>query len=409
MKIKFAYFIPLLFIYLTANSQEIYQWRGQQRDGIYGEKDLLKIWPANGPKELWFSDIIGDGYGAPVITKDKIFVNGEIDSISHVFVFDLSGKLLWKAPNGKEFTGSGFSNKFAGSRSAPTVYGDLVYVCSGNGRIACLETKTGKEKWSTEMTGNLNGLMPVFGYSESLLVDEKYVYCLPGGVNTNAAALDRFTGKTIWTSKALSDTASYNSPMLIKLPTRSVLVTFSAFNLLGFDAATGELLWSQKQENVVYKQQCNTPIFEKGFIYYVAGDGNGAVKLELSSDGKSIKEIWRNTNLKNNFNGFVKIGANIISSDRSQKIKCLDDKTGAVLDSVKVNRGAIIAADNMIYCYSDNGDVSLVKLTGTKMEVVSKFKCEKGTKEHFAHPVISNGVMFIRHGKVLMAYDIKAK
>jgi len=61
----------------------------------------------------------------------------------------------------------------------------------------------------------------------------------------------------------------------------------------------------------------------------------------------------------------------------------------------------------MLYCYSDNGDVNLIKLEGTKMEVVSKFKVDKGTKEHFAHPVINNGVLYIRHGKILMAYNIK--
>lgn len=63
----------------------------------------------------------------------------------------------------------------------------------------------------------------------------------------------------------------------------------------------------------------------------------------------------------------------------------------------------------MIYCYSENGDVSLFKLTGTKLELISKFKCEKGTKEHFAHPVISNGNLYIRHEKTLMTYKIGEK
>jgi hypothetical protein len=43
------------------------------------------------------------------------------------------------------------------------------------------------------------------------------------------------------------------------------------------------------------------------------------------------------------------------------------------------------------------------------MEIVSKFKVKMGTKEHFAHPVIKNGVLYIRHGKALMAFDIKEK
>jgi outer membrane protein assembly factor BamB len=406
MKQKLTYFMVLLTISFISYSQEIYQWRGPLRNGMFTEENLLKSLPESGPEMVWFSEAIGDGYGAPTATGDMVLVNGEIDSISYVFAFDLKGNLIWKTTNGKEYTGSGFTNKFAGSRSAPTVVNNLVYACSGNGRIICLEIQTGKEIWATNMVENLNGIMPKFGYSESLLVDEKNVYCFPGGVPVNAAALDRKTGEVAWTSKALGDTICYTSPLLIKLPTRNIVVTFSNYFLMGFDAQTGELLWNHKQENVRQKQQCNTPIFDNGYIYYIAGDGNGAVKLELSADGKSIKEIWRNQRIRNNFNGFLKIDNHIISSDKSQRINILDENTGQIIDSLKVSRGALISADSMLYCYSDNGDVNLISLNGTKMEVVSKFKCEKGTKEHFAHPAIKNGVLYIRHGKALMAFKI---
>jgi outer membrane protein assembly factor BamB len=406
MKQKLATLIVLITIVLTAHTQNLSQWRGPARDGKYHETNLLKTWPEVGPELLWFSEIVGDGYGAPTVTNDRVFVNGEIDSISHLFSFDLKGNLLWKSSNEKEFTGSDFSSKFPGSRSAPTIYNDMVYVCSGNGRIACFDLQTGKEKWATDMINDLNGIMPKFGYSESLLVDEKNVYCFPGGPTTNAAALDRFTGKVIWSSKALGDTICYTSPMLVNLPSRTIVVTFSDNYLMGLDTRSGELLWWHKQENVKQKQQCNTPIFENGHIYYVAGDGNGAVKLELASDGSSIKEIWRNERVNNTFLGFLKIDNWIVSGDRSQKIKLLDEKTGEVVDSLKINRGAIIMANNQLYCYSDNGEVNLVKLNDGKLEAVSKFKIEKGTKEHFAHPVIRNGVLYIRHGKSLMAYKI---
>ncbi len=41
------------------------------------------------------------------------------------------------------------------------------------------------------------------------------------------------------------------------------------------------------------------------------------------------------------------------------------------------------------------------------MELVSSFKVTRGTKAHFAHPVICNGILYIRHGKSLLAYKIK--
>lgn len=397
-----------MFISSTVYSQEIYQWRGQKRDGIYNGENLLKKWPEAGPELLWVNENIGEGYGSLAVTNDMIFVNGKIDSLSYTFALDLKGNILWKASNGKEFTGTGFPANFPGSRSTPTVVNNLVYVSSAKGRIACFEKQTGKERWSVDMIKDFNGIMNQHGYSESLAVDDSTVYCFPGGTVVNITAINRFTGKTVWTSSALADTVSYCSPVIMETSTKNILVTFSGQYLMGLDTKTGKLLWSQPQAYHRYHQQCNTPIYNGGDIYYVAGEGNGAVKLELSADGNSIKEQWRNSNIKNVFGGFLLINDHLFSTERT-KIKCLDINTGAVADSVKVKGGSLIFADSMLYCYSDNGDVNLIKLEGTKMEVVSKFKADKGSKEHFAHPVISNGVLYIRHGRALMAYDIKEK
>jgi outer membrane protein assembly factor BamB len=409
MTSKSALLFILLLLPFLIRAQEISQWRGVNRDGMYNEHHLLKKWSENSPALLWFNENIGEGYGSMAVTSDRLFVNGKIDSLSYTFAFDLKGNFLWKTPNGKEFTGEGYSANFPGSRSTPTVMNDLVYVTSANGRIACMDKQTGIQKWSVDMIHDLKGIMNQHGYSESLMVDDKNLYCFPGGANINIAALDRFTGKAVWTSKAMNDTVSYCSPLIIKLPARNVLITFSGHYLMGLDAKTGELLWSHRQVDHVYHQQCNTPIYADGYIYYFAGEGNGAVKLALSADGASVKEVWRNSNVKNTFNGFVKINDYLFSPDISQKLKCLDTKTGQVIDSLRVNKGGLIFADGMLYCFSDNGNVNLIKLTGTNMEIVGKFKCDKGTKEYFAHPVIHNGVLYIRHGKALLAYDIKEK
>lgn len=409
---KYKLFIACLLSVLFLghlHSQTISQWRGVNRDGIYNETKLLKSWPEKGPELLWFNEDLGNGYGSPAVTSSEIFINGEIDSTSYLFAYNLQGKLLWKSPNGTEFTGNNYARNFPGSRSTPTVVDNLIYVCSGNGRVACFDKQNGKEQWTVDMVKDFSGVMDPFGYSESLAVDSYNVYCVPAGANANVVALNRFTGKTIWTSKAMGDTATYCSPLIIDLPSRSIIVTFSVHYIMALDTKTGELLWSQEQKNVKYRQHCNTPIFANGYVYYVSGDGNGAVKLELSTDGKTVKEIWRNSKVKNNFNGFVILNNHLFTTDRTQKLKCIDTKTGQDTDTLKITKGALISANGMLYLYSDNGEVSLIKITDTKMEVVSKFKCEKGSKEHFAHPVIGNGVLYIRHGKALMAFDIKER
>jgi outer membrane protein assembly factor BamB len=413
MKNQFQQFLLItafLSQVLIAQSQTVAQWRGINRDGIYQEANLLKTWPAEGPQLLWETEAIGHGYGSPVVWNNKLYINGEIDSISHLFAFDLQGNLLWKTPNGPEFIGTDFSAGFPGSRSTPTVYEGKVYISSGLGRMACIDAETGKEIWSKHMVTDLGGALNYFGYCESLVVDGNWLYCFPGGQDANVVCLDRLTGNTVWTSKAMADLVAFTSPMMIKLPSRSLFVTISKNYLFALDAKNGELLWSFKEDSVKMEgQYTNTPLYDNGFIYGVSGvdQGKGAYKLQLSPDGASITEKWVNNKVKNETGGFVKVNNKLYVTTQDKKLKALDIETGAVVDSLRNMRGSLIFADNRFFCYNDNGNVDLIALENNQLKTVSKFKITKGTKEHLAHPVIDKGILYIRHGKVLQAYKVK--
>ena len=69
--------------------------------------------------------------------------------------------------------------------------------------------------------------------------------------------------------------------------------------------------------------------------------------------------------------------------------------------------GGLIFADNKLICYADNGNVNLIDIAGPKMELTGKFPIKEGSKEHIAYPTLADGVLYIRHGKSLMAYKIK--
>jgi outer membrane protein assembly factor BamB len=390
-------------------SQTVYQWRGPDRDGKYNETQLLKQWPEKGPQLLWSNETLGEGYAAPVVTSDKLFVNGVVGGNSYLFAFDLKGKLLWKSPNGKEFTGEGYAANFPGARPTPTVVNDLVYTSSGLGRIACFDIATGKEKWAVDMVKDLKGYINEFGYAESFVTDEKLLYCFPGGPLNNIAALDRLTGKTVWTSKALGDTTHFCSPILINLPSRKIYVSVSRRWLFAVDCQNGELLWKYPVAFKYDGDHVNTPVYEAPYLYWVSGDenGNGAVKLELAADGKSVKEIWSNPQVRNSMGGLIVIDGKLFTTTENKNLNILDPAKGTVTDKIKAPYGGLIFADNKFIVYGNNGDVSLINYENGKLTPGGSFKVDKGTKEHFAHPVIANGVMYIRHGEALMAYKIK--
>ncbi|MDD4644520.1 MAG: hypothetical protein PHY99_00865 [Bacteroidales bacterium] len=83
-------------------------------------------------------------------------------------------------------------------------------------------------------------------------------------------------------------------------------------------------------------------------------------------------------------------------------------QSGVITDSLKIETGSVVFADGMVYLYNQKGMVYLVKEDGGKLTEVSSFMVTQGTKEHFAHPFIGNGILYLWHGKTLLAYSLKA-
>ncbi len=410
IKASLSFTILILFAFIHSCEQPLAQWRGPDRNGIFPESNLMDQWPDDGPELLWKYEGLGRGYAAPAVTDDKIFINGEQEGKSYLFAMDLEGNLLWKSPNGDEFLGEGFSSTYPGSRSTPTVHGKLVYATSGQGQIACFETSGGKEKWVVNIVEYLDGEVGEFGYSESVAVDKDRVYCFPGGSGSNLAALNRFTGKVTWTQSALQDTFAYGSPVLVDLPSGDILITTSRHHLSVVDRSNGELLSSYVLEGYEYDgEHCNTAVYSNGYIYFVANDipGQGAIRLQLSPDGKSIKEVWRNQEIMNNFGGLVTVNDHLFTTIKGNKLVSLDPGNGEVVDTLKVATGSLIFADNKFICYGNNGTINLVNYSQEKLEHAGQLKVRGGSGQHFSHPVVANGILYIRRGDGLMAYRIK--
>lgn len=406
-------FVIAILISSCDSQPKVYEWRGENRSGIYQEENLMKAWPENGPELVWEYDQLGYGYGTPVFTEDRMYVLGEIDSTGYLFNFDLDGKLVWKKEYGLEWT-----KTFRGSRSTPTVVDNLLYVCSGLGDIYCFDANTGDKKWAKELKNDFQGEYTMHGHSESLIIEDDKVYLMPGGSEYNVVALNRFTGDLIWKSKGMGERPAYNAPIIVKLAARNVLVQFSAYHLMGFDTKTGELLWSYEQDNLEPEKRTlgmgdthsNTVIYEDGSIYLVAGDGNCGVKLEVSEDGSSVTEVWRNAQLDGFMGGIVSIGDYMYSNGSAKPVfMSVNKNTGEIASTLKIGSGAVIAADDLLYYYNQKGEVMLIDPNPTDMKVISKFKITKGDKEHFAHPIINNGLLYIRHGGYIAAFNMKAE
>jgi outer membrane protein assembly factor BamB len=405
MKTTFFLVLMCFAFSLTAQNSNI-QWRND-RTGIYNEKGLLKTWPAKGPELLWHFDKLGEGHSSVAIDSDKIYVTGMTGNTGFLYVFDLKGKLLNKKEYGKEFNDS-----YNGSRGTPTINDGKIYIHTGHGELICMDQNTLDVIWRKSAITDFGGSNIRWGMTESpLIIDDKVILSV-GGKQHNIVALNKNDGSLIWSSQGRGDLSSYCSPLYIANQQVPQIVTSMAENIVGLDAKTGKLLWS-----VPYKSQRginpNTPVYDgKDMVLILNGYERGAVMLRLTNGGRSVEKVWEDDNIKSKHGGIVKIGNYIYAGgdDRSGRDwHCVEWNTGKVQWKDRtISQGVVIAdADDMLYMYTERGEMALVRANPAKFDLVSQFPITLGTDQHWAHPVIYKGVLYVRHGNTLMAYKIR--
>jgi len=402
MRLLFAFLILFVCLSVTANSQEATKWRGTNSSGIYTVEKLLPQWPAGGPQILWSFDKLGQGFTSPAFANNKIYINGMVDGEAVLFVLDQNGKEIQQIKYGKEFDSS-----YPGTRSLPTIAGDLAYLFTGHGKLVCLNLKTAKPTWEKDLINQLGGINITWGYTEGILIDGDKLFVTPGGKTNNVMALNSKTGETIWSCSGLGELSAYCTPLLVKLPSRQLLVTHTASHVIGIDASSGKMLWNFPHPNQ-YSVHPNTPIYQDCSLFVFSGYGQGGEKLKLSADGSSVTKEWEIKSFDSRMGGAVLIDGYLYGSgDNGRSWQCIDWKTGEQkYSSTEVAKGAVIAANNKLIGYSEKGELFMAETNPSGLKIISKTKITLGSDQHWAHPVINNGVLYVRHGNVLIAYKI---
>ena len=405
MMVKFLIFF---LIALPLSAQEFSQWRGPDRDGKYPVTGLLREWPQEGLQLLWSFDELGAGHSSPAIAHDRIYITGMPKDKGILYCLDKNGKLLWEKIYGPEWT-----KNYPGTRSAPAIKGSHIYIESGRGRLICLDAFEGNEIWSVDLLNKFDSRNIKWGMAESVLLYKNLVIATPGGPQNNVIALNRFTGETIWTCAGNGELSAYCSPQIVHHNGLDLVIAMTTGSILGIDANNGNLYWHIKQTQE-YQIHANTPIYHEGKIFCISGSNeetSGAVMLQLSDDGKSATELWRNHKTENLMGGIILNDGYLFGSRyKRNEWYCLNWESGKTqYISRDIGRGVIIYADGLFYCYSVKGELALVEADQKKFNVISSFRIQKGRGPHWSHPVILDGRIYLRHGSSLMAYDIGKK
>jgi outer membrane protein assembly factor BamB len=400
---KNSFLIFLLTVTVTLSAQNNIQWRGVDRTGIYNETGLLKSWNPEGPKLLWFYNGLGDGHTSVAIDNEKIYLSGLQEGKGYIYVFDQEGKLLNKKLYGPEWVES-----YVGPRGTFTINEGKIFLISGVGDIYCFDQNSLNVIWQKNIFKEFNGSNIKWGINEAPLIIGDKIIATPGGKKNNVVAMNKNTGALIWSCAGESDLSAYCSPLYISDQDIPQIVTMTANHIIGINAQTGEKLWSYENKNR-YSVHANTPVYSNNMLFCTSGYGQGSTMLRLINGGRNVEKVWFSSQLDNRIGAMVKVGDFLYGSGDFNKFWfCVDWKTGDIKWKEKgFAVGNIIANDGMLYCYTEKGEMVLAKASSEKFDITGKFNITLGTEQHWAHPVIYKGVLYVRHGNSLMAYKIK--
>lgn len=400
-------------------------WRGPNRNDISSEKGLLKSWPKQGPSQIWINQKCGLGYAGFAVVGEHLFTMGLEDGNEFALCLNSNdGSELWrkKIDSGETKDRGGATGGWGdGSRSTPSVDGDLVYFMSAGGALTCLNKSDGKKVWAVRMQ-DFGGSVPKWGFAESPLVDEDKVICTPGGSQGTVLALNKRTGKKIWQTKAVTmdmdgtqskpAEAHYSSVLPVDWNNRRQYIQLTVLAAIGIDAESGDVLWQSDWPGRV--AVIPSPIFDEGKVYITSGYGVGSKLIEIDGDNNA-EQVWYSRDMQNHHGGVVKVGDYFYGYSDKKGFVCQNEVDGKMIwNDKKIKKGAVTFADGLFYHLQESdGKVLLIRADENSHEVLGSFKLSPQTKRNraqgkiWAHPTIANGKLYLRDQDIIYCYNVK--
>ena len=392
----------------AARADEWTQWRGNNRDLIVAEKALLKAWPEGGPKRVWQVELPGDGYSEPIVVGGTVFITGctgdKNNRVGILYALDpKTGGIRWQMEYAPEWGAS-----YECARTSPTFRDGKLFLIGGLGHVVCVDAKDGKTVWRVDAHKEFGGRNITWGIADNPLIYDGKVICHPGGPDAAVVALDEKTGKTVWKSTGLNDRSAYCSAALMTLNGRQQVVTMVEDHVVGVDAKTGKPIWKHPHRNR-HAVHPNPPVLcGKDRVFVSSGYKYGSEILEI--DGGTAKKVWSDKSSDNHFQGVALYQGRIYSSGGG-KLTCFDPADGRAVYHVEGAKKTsfCITPAGMITYDEQGGTVMLVDVQPDTHKVISSFKVDYGNGPHWSSPVISDGVLYLRRGKGIAAFDVAAK
>ena len=387
------------------------QFRGPAGQGISQSQGLPVTWSAD-QNLVWKTPLPGPGGSSPVVHGDRLFLTcytgyavpgstgGDMASLRrHLLCLDRAdGKILWTRdvpaaqPEEEKVRDHGYAS------STPLVDADRVYVFFGKSGVFAF-SHHGEELWRNSVGSNTHG----WGSAASPVLHQDLVIINAAVESESLVALNKATGREVWRAGGMKE--SWNTPILVPVAGgQQELVVAMLGQVLGFDPATGEKLWSCATGIGWY--MVPSLVNDRDIVYCIGGRTGGSLAVRAGGRGDVTQShrLWTLNKGSNVSSPLLHEGHLYWLHENLGILYCVEAATGRLVYEERLANagqfyGSPILAEGRIHGVTRNGR-GFVLAANPKFEVLARN--ELADRASFdASPAVDGHRLLLRSDKFL--------
>lgn len=426
------------------------QFLGPKGDGTSAETGLLDQWGAEGPPLLWEKEI-GTGYSAPSVRAGLLVLHHRIKDEEIVEAFGAAeGKPVWRHAYPSRFIDPyGYNN---GPRGTPLLTADRCYTFGAEGKLLCLELKTGKLVWERDTQKDWNVPEAFFGVGSTPVLEAGLLIVMVGGQpDSGMVAFDPESGKTVWESVGEGNwqgqpmigwrgdltvdwkrwrhdkQASYATPVPATVNGKRQVFCLMRQGLVSINPTNGAVNFSywfralpDESVNAANPVVVDDMVLISGAYYRI-----GAALLRVLPGNQAVEELWRSTALEIHWttpiyhDGYVYAFSG--RNEPDARFRCVEYKTGKVMwernegwrrygsAPETYGRGSALLAEGKLFVLGEAGLLGLFRVNPEKPEELARSQIPQLKYPCWAAPVLSNRKLYLRSENKLLCFDVAKK
>jgi len=280
------------------------------------------------PEVMWRVRI-GSGYSGVAVADGRVLTMLQ-DEGQFMLALDAdTGVELWRRRVAEAYPGH--DGSWDGPISTPVVHDGVVVGLEPWGRLFALDVVDGEPMWSVHLADDLGARRPIYGFASSPTVVGDTLVVNGGGPAGTVIGFDLRTGEQRW--KFGTESAAAQSPVLMTLAGRDLVVTAGPKSVFGVDPATGTIALEYAHEGGGNRGADTLVPVAAGanrlFLQH-SNDSSQLVAVEHTAAGLVGDRVWHERNIRSTYvppvyhDGYV-YGYNL------RILVCIDAATGELM------------------------------------------------------------------------------